>query len=288
MTEQKAPKIDMSKVANIKAIEAEDPQFAAKIKSVPNNKTSKFKFTDPERIKLPSGGRLYSNITADEDILNGYILMYPMTVKEEEILTTGRFLRSGIAIRMVLDNCIASDIAAKDLLVFDSNFILFYLRQISYGDEYKFGIKCESCKKKFKHTVSISEIKFEELDKNITEPIEVKLPRSKYTVQLVLPRNYHAELIFQKRNDAKDMDADNRLVTNLLSTTIGIFSPQGEEIQRKEWEEFFTALPAIDRAELAEASDYSTGIDEIKNLPCPYCGEEQDISIPTGMEFFRF
>ena len=66
-----------------------------------------------------------------------------MTLKEEQILSTPRFLKTGSATRMILENCIASDIDAKDILLFDSNFLLYYLRQISYGDEYTFTLKCD-------------------------------------------------------------------------------------------------------------------------------------------------
>ena len=190
MAENKVPKIDMANIKNMEAVRAMEPEVAKVIKKNFKQKDNKFKFTEPERIPLPSKGKLYNGITTDEDILNGFIYMYPMTAKEEEIITTPRFIRTGVATRMVLDNCIASDLSAKDLLTFDSNFLLFYLRQISYGDEYKFGVKCDnpSCRKQFRHTVHISELKFEEMKEDFSEPIIVNLPRSKYSVELMLPR----------------------------------------------------------------------------------------------------
>jgi uncharacterized C2H2 Zn-finger protein len=190
---------------------------------------------------------------------------------------------------MVLENCIASNIEAKDLLIFDSNFLFFYLRQISYGDEYKFGIKCPSCRKTFKHDIKISELKFENLPEDIDEPIEVKLPYSKYTVSLVLPRVFHTEVIYQKRAQlTEEEDAeDNKLLSTALATTIAIKDKNGILVPEKDWEEFYKAIPGMDRAEIQERTTYETGIDEINNLSCPMCGEVFNTTVPMGVEFFR-
>jgi len=290
MAEEKIPKIDVSKIKNMQAIKEMEPEVAKVLKKNFKQKDNKFKFTEPERIQLPSKGRLYAGITTDEDILNGFIFMYPMTAKEEEIITTPRFVRTGVATRMVLDNCIASDISAKDLLAFDSNFLLYYLRQISYGDEYKFGVKCTNCGKQFRHTVNISELAFEELDENITEPLIINLPKSKYSIELVIPRVFHSEIIYQQKNNSKkddEEDEGSKLLSRVKVTTLCIKDQNGLEIPKKDWNDFYSAIPAMDRAEISEHTVIDTGIDELKRVECPHCGDEMDLLIPMGIEFFR-
>jgi len=295
------PELDLSKIANAEAVKAKGDDTIEKAKRKVNQgneqkffkkRGGKFNFVQPEKIPLPSGGRLYKSVTDDPDILNGYIYMYPMTVKEEEILSTSRFLKSGAATRMVLDNCIASNIDAKDILLFDSNFLLFYLRSISYGDDYKFKLQCSNsaCEQEFDHTVHISKLSFEELPETVEEPIKIILPRTKYTVYTVLPRLFHSEEIYQRNLKRKKStsDADSRMVDNLLATIIKIVSPAGEEIKSGDWEEFLTALPGIDRAELKEKTDYSTGVDKLNGVVCPYCGADYSGTIPIGVDFFRF
>jgi hypothetical protein len=272
------PKLDLNKVQNVPGKQ---------------KKSSKFDFREAEMIPLPSKGRLYSSVTDDKDILNGYIKMYPMTVKEEEILSTSRFLKAGIATRMVLDNCIASNIDAKDILLFDSNFLLFYLRSMSYGDEYKFKIKCTNsgCEREFEHKVEISKLEFEELPDDVNEPITVTLPKCGYTVSFVLPRLAHSEEIYAKNKKRKKSttDADQSMVDNLVVTSVKITAPDGTEVPMGDWEEFYEALIGLDRATLKEASNYSTGVDELKGVACPYCGEEiSGGSIPVWIDFFRF
>lgn len=290
--------IDLSAVRNMEAVEAKEPDFEERMtkqkSTSPERKVreSKFHFTESELVPLPSGGHLYKDITNDDEILSGKIRMTSMTAKEEEILSTTRFIRSGSSIRMVLDRCIISDIDAKDILLFDSNFLMFYLRKLSYGDEYRFDITCQNpiCKRKFKYKLNISEIEYEELPEDVTEPIEVTLPVSKYTVKLVLPRLYHSEEIYSRNLGRKksDNDSDKRLIDNLVVTTLDVLDDEGESISKLDWEEFYEALPTKDTSLLREKTRFDTGIDTLDNVVCPYCEEDYSGTIPLGTDFFRF
>lgn len=276
----KAPKIDMSKISNV-------PQSVMKTR-----KSGKFNFSEAEMVSLPSRGALYKNVTDDVDILNGQIQMYPMTVKDEEILSTSRFLKSGAATRMVIDNCVASDIDARDILLYDSNYLLFFLRGISYGNDYKFKLKCSnsSCGMEFDHTVKIDELEFEELPEDVKEPFSVVLPKCKYKVTFVLPRLAHSEEIYNRNRKRKKStaDSDQRMVDNLIVTTIKITDPNGEDVPAGDWEEFYESLIGMDRAELSEKADFSTGVDTLDGVVCPYCESDFSGSIPIGVDFFRF
>jgi len=284
--------IDLSKIKNIDAAEATEPGFTERIKTSRKAVSPKFQFTDAELIPIPSRGRLYESVTDDKDILKGFIKMFPMTIKEEEILSTPRFIKSGSATRMILERCLASDMDAKDLLLFDSNFLLFYLRKISYGDKYKFEITCSNaiCERKFTHEVDISKLVFEDLPKSVKEPIVVKLPRSKYTVKAILARLYHSEEIFMRNQNRKrsTSDEDKRMIDNLVVTTVEILDDKKNQVNKSDWEEFFEALPGIDAGLLREKTTFSTGVDELKDVVCPYCDADYSGTIPIGPEFFRF
>jgi len=278
-TPPKAPKIDMDKIVNV-------PKGERK------KKKGKFSFTEAEVTPLPSRGLLYKSVTQDPDILNGQIQMYPMTVKDEEILSTNRFLKTGAATRMVIDNCVASDIDARDILLYDSNYLLFFLRGISYGNDYNFKLKCSnsSCGMEFEHTVKINELEFEELPEDIKEPFVVELPKSKYKVTFVLPRLAHSEEIYNRNRKRKKStnSSDQRMVDNLIVTTIKITDPDGNDIPPGDWEEFYESLIGMDRAELNEKADFSTGVDKLEGVVCPYCESDYSGSIPIGIDFFRF
>lgn len=287
--------LDLSSARNLKAAEKVDPGLKNVVENskTSNRKKSKFNFIKSELIPLPSGGKLYKPVCKDQEVVKkGQIRMKPMTVKEEEILSTPRFLKAGIATRMILERCIDSDIDARDILLFDSNFLMFYLRSISYGDEYNFDLQCTAvtCEKKFEHVVKISELPFEELDSSVKEPLKIKLPLSHYTVEAILPRLYHTEEIYQRNSNRKKAttDSDRRLLDNMLVTTLNIYDEEGELIDEDDWQEFYEALPGGDAGLLRETFAFSTNIDEIKNIECPYCNTMFEGSIPMGPEFFRF
>jgi len=288
--------IDFSKVANLKAATKKDRGLEEivekKISSNQRSRSERFRFSESELIPLPSKGKLYKNVTDDKDILDGFIRLFPMTVKEEEILSSQRHLKTGSSTRLILQNCLDSAIDAKDILVFDSNFLLFYLRKISYGDEYSFELSSseDSLRRKFKHTIKISELAFEELDDSITEPIVINLPYSKYTIECILPRMYHIEEMYKMtaRRPVSSDSEDKRLIDNLLVTTVRILDKEKKEVLSKYWEEFYESLPGMDIAEVRERTKFDTGVDEIKGIVCPYTKREMDLTIPMGPEFFRF
>ena len=291
----KKTEIDLTKIKNIQAVNKTEPGFEDRVVRVAEQKKAKegkFNFSAAELIPLPSGGRLYSLVTTDTDVLKGFIRMRPMTIKEEEILSTSRFAKTGSTTRMIIDRCLDSEIDAKDILLYDSNFLLFYLRKISYGDEYQFPLTCANpvCEKKFDHKINISQLSFETLPEDFEEPIVVGLPVSKYTVKVILPRLYHSEEIYMRNMNRKKRsdEEDKRLVDNIIVTTIEIIDPDGKAISRGDWEEFINSLPAMDRAELTKASSYTTGVDKLQDVACPYCGSDFSGTVPIGPEFFRF
>jgi hypothetical protein len=291
----KKTEIDLSKLKNMAAVNKAEPGFEDRITKVAaQTKTGKFNFTPSELIPLPSGGRLYAKpeITTDPDIIKGFIRMKPMTIKEEEILSTSRFAKTGSTTRMIMSRCIESEIDAKDILLYDSNFLMFYLRKISYGDEYNFELVCGNgnCEKKFEHKILISELKFDTLPESFIEPIEVKLPVSKYTVVTILPRLYHSEETYMRNMNRKKKadEEDRRLTDNILVTTLEILDPEGKKLPRSDWEEFMGALPGMDRAELTKRTSVSTGVDKLEGIECPYCGTDYSGTVPVGAEFFRF
>lgn len=280
--------INLANVANVQALETKDEGAVELIKVAKKESYKKregrFSFVKPELIPLPSKGLLYQ-FCDDEEVKSGFIRLYPLTLAEEEILTTTKFLKTGVATRMIFDNCIASNIDASDLLTFDSTYLLYRLRQISYGDDYIINLKCpsSSCEREFKETIKISELKFEELKDDVEEPIVVKLPMSNYTVTLVYPRVIHGEKLYMKQ---KDSDENNTRLLNLIITTVSIQDEKGKELNPKDWEAFYKAIPAGDRAELTSATKIDTGIDKIKCV-CPHCGESWSETVPIGAEFFR-
>ena len=91
-----------------------------------------------ENITLPSLGKYY-----DDKMPNGIIEVRPMTAMDEKVLYNKRTKDEFSNIVKLISSCVRlpNELEMKDLTTGDLNFILFYLRGISYGDEFNFNIK---------------------------------------------------------------------------------------------------------------------------------------------------
>jgi len=244
-----------------------------------------------ETVELPSHGKLYQDVTDDSDILEGQIKIRPMTLTEEKILATNRLIKTGQALDMVFKNCIKSKIDPLDLLSSDRLFLMFYLRGISYGNEYTFTLRCPNpmCGRQFRYTVDISQQPVKEINEDIEEPIKAVLPKTKAVIYYHLPRG--RDEIALRKLEEKTMhssDVDNTATERFMMLIDKIEAPDGTEIEKKEWRAFLNSLIAYDISYLREdMTDKDGGIEPIKNVACPYCGEEFDADIPVTVDFFR-
>lgn len=284
---------DLTKISNLEALKATDVGATDVFRTAGSTrKKSKFNFRNSELVPLPSRGFLYGGVTTDPEILEqGHIRLLPMTVAEEQILSTQKYIKNGSTFRMILDRCIDSDIDAKDILQMDALYLMFVLRSISYGDKYEFTLKCPNvtCGKKFTHSVDISKVPYNTLKERIIEPIEIKLPISKFTIQVRLPRVYDDEVITMMESNDKISSDETRkdYIYRYYVSTIAIFDEDMNEVPKEDWIDFFEALPGYDRSEINKAISFTSGIEDIKNIVCPYCETEFDTTIPVGVEFFR-
>lgn len=245
-----------------------------------------------ELVELPSHGYLYKNATTDSDVLDGKIRIRPMTVKEEKILSTVRLVKSGQALDLVFKNCIKSNIDTLELLSSDRSFLMLWLRNVSYGNVYKFNLQCPDagCQKKFETEVDLTAHPVKELeDPSIKEPFEITLPVSKQVVQFRLPRGKDEMEIMKLQNQPKKLnEADDDIVKRLTSCIIKITRPDGTVVSDKEKKSVVESWIARDSSVLRnKMEDLDCGVEDIKGIVCPYCGNEFDTAIPITENFFR-
>ena len=294
------PKVDLSKISNLTAGTNNDSitraiekakRLQVKPKAEVLKPQSKFNFVNSSIIDLPSGGKFYDK--NDPNLSKGKIEILPITLKEEEILSTERFVQEGTATIKVLDNCIQSNIKAEDLLLYDYSYLLFYLKKISYQDEHTFSIQCTNpdCGNIFEAGFKISDLSFNEIPENMKEPYRIDLPQTEYTVVFEVPRVRHlkeydkAQILARKIKD-KDFSG---LAELFAVRTLAIIDKDGEEVQREDWRDFFKSLPAKDRRALADESNFENGVSKImETITCPVCKTVMGGGIPVTDELFRF
>lgn len=285
----KLPEIDLTKIKNLEAVEKNDSSFASSIKEkgIQDRRRAakrKFNFSVASSFELPSGGRFYQDAD-DEDLRRGIIKLLPMGMAEEEILTNKAYANNSSTFRVLFDTCIESNYPAKKLLSYDGVYLMYALRQITYGSDYHFKIKCSECKKEFNYDMDVSEIDFEEL-KEETDEREIKLPVSKFTVTMRLLRLGDEEEIARLEKKYEDDEDITDNVLNFFVRTTSIRDDKGDEVEPRDWLDFYTALPAKDKQAIKKSFENAVNDPKII-LTCPKCGNKITMSVPLTEDFFR-
>lgn len=285
-----APKLDLSKIKNAEAVKKAEPAsrpLAKKIdETVKRVSKSKFCFTEEHEIQLPTNGLLYQDCE-DPDIKSGMIRLKPMSLADEEIISNQSYIKNGSVFRRLLDSCITSNIQAKELVPYDTYYLLYALRRITYGEDYKFEITCPNCGKKYEYSLNVSDMSFEELkpEDNVQPIITLKLPVSKFTITIktvTLGTEEEANRLSKTSNAGET-------VLSYVARTEQLLDNNDDPISPDDYIDFFEALPGRDRAEISKAFEK---IDNLKiptvTVTCPKCGEEDEMQVPFNREFFRY
>lgn len=281
------PKIDLSNVGNMDMLGAE---AAANVKKNIGTRARqaakrKFNFNEPEVLPLPSHGKFYQD-SDDENLRKGFVALTPMSLADEEILTNKAYLKNGSTFRVLYDTCMASNYPAQKLLSFDATYMMYALRNITYGDDYKFKVTCADCEKEFEHTMNLSDIVWKEFDESTEDVRVINLPKSKFTVTMPLSRLGDEErLEFLKKQNANNPFATETVLT-FVNKTQSIKDPNGNEINPADWIEFYHELPGMDKSTINKAFEDAVNQPEVM-CTCPHCGNAIKMDVPITADFFR-
>lgn len=283
-----APALDLSKVKNLNANKAKGNNVSgieAKVESQTNKaRKSKFCFTEEHEIEIPTKGYLYQD-AEDEDIKKGIVRMRPMSLSDEEIIANQTYIKNGTVFAHLLNSCILNNFDANELVPYDVYYLIYALRQITYGEDYEFEITCPNCEKKYNYTMKIADVDFETLETKETIVKEIKLPVSKYKLTM---RNSKLGDEFEIYRMSKDSDYGEAVLGH-VARTISIIDNKGEEVEKEDYADFFDAIPGQDRAEITKAFKNIEGM-KIPTITCecPKCGFENITAIPFNKNFFRY
>tara|TARA_R100000458_G_C8268307_1_gene243152 strand:- start:1361 stop:2275 length:915 start_codon:yes stop_codon:yes gene_type:complete len=222
--------------------------------------------TDWRPLKLPSRGKAY--IDCDENIM-----IRPFTFAEEKKLRGIRKAAQGAdVINSLIEDCVEGlDFASMTLE--DKNYILFKLREISYGDEYTINATCDECGAENKLVVNISEVPVAYAADEYEEPFSVTLPDSKQEVKFVTARC----------KDEKYLETAEKLMDNLWRFALSV----GKYSEQKVIKSFFEKTTVRDIAFFREElSKERYGMNKSMSYECAGCGAVTRSMIPFTESFF--
>lgn len=257
-----------------------------------------------ETCALPSRG-LYYGWT------NGNVQVRAMTQTAEKILATQRLAQSGEAIDYLFKNCcqFPAGFEPQQLLVGDKTFILFYLRGITYGNLYEFGVKCPECETMSTYTYDLNGLAntIKWADPNMgSGPFRVDLPHltqvmgrpvwirlrfltSGDTNSMVQREKAKKKTNSKVRNSGvqtqREVTIDQTISDNLDLMTISLMD---DVTDRMSVRRFIEKLHAVDTSAIRDwLKKYTPGIDTTVEIECNNCSHEYKIGLPITEDFFR-
>ena len=251
---------------------------------------SDFTFNIPKlEVPLPSLGKTYPLGRDDKPI--DKVTLRAMTAKDENILHSPAYVQSGFAFVKVVQSCITPpiNIEVADMLVGDANLLLFMLRVLSYGNEYKAsGVECPECKAKFEFDFDLTKgSSTKELIVEPTRPNENRfdfaLPQSGHKIEFMLETrtvNNEIEAINKK---LKKNHSEQSVTTRLKNLILTIDGKEDKKLIAEFVDEHLTSKDSL--ALRNYMNSISPRLDLKQQIICPECGETVEVDIPLDYTF---
>lgn len=242
--------------------------------------------TVSEIYTLPSLGKIYGEDFPQE------VTIRSMTTFEEKMRLGNQGFWNTIC--NILDAVVTSpeNFSAKEMSLFDFQFLMYKMRTVSYGPTYKVSITCPHCGKQSVVNIDLDAMKVNYLQEGITDSFEIgPLPRSKDTIQCRFMRVY--DEIANERRAKEILKRSPEYVgdpTYILNIASKISAINGEAVTNLEAQLYVEKMNAMDSAYLRGAYDKiigDVGMDTLCMETCPNCGEELEFELPFNSEFFR-
>lgn len=238
-----------------------------------------------ETYQIP-GYALYDPNTVDKNFT-----LRAMTTKEEKLRVSSIGMKT---ISKIIKNCLVShpDLDVTQLKLFDLQYLMYKLRIVTYGNEYKVNLVCPYCNRVTDMTIDLDKLKVVEVPEEFEEPFEIgPLPMSKDTLQCRLLTAKDVDDIFEeskkKLEKFPEMEEDPSFI---IEQQHKILSVNGEQMVPQMLQDYIEGLHARDfqyfNSKYEQMSE-GFGIDKKVTCKCQHCNKEFERELPMTEEFFR-
>lgn len=243
-----------------------------------------------DAVGLPSLGKVYP---VDSPLHGARLVeIRSMTARDEDILSSAGLLKQGKAISALLKSCIVDRTIDPDqLIIGDRNAILIAIRITGYGAEYKISVDCPACGQGVDHTFDLAQLPIKNLGADPVAPgtnaFPFTLPVSKKEVTFkLLTGADDRELsvtLDRMRKIAGPGNTEPGVTQRLLHSIISF----NKETDRTKLSRLVPNLPARDAREFRQRiEEVMPGVEMRQTFHCPACGDESEVDVPMGTEFF--
>lgn len=240
--------------------------------------------TITESYNLPSNGKIYKKPVKAE------VTLRSMNTEDE----MKRLSPSDTPYKVMselIEGCMLEkpSISVYDMCIGDYQYLLHKLRIVTYGPEYKIGVRCPICGKIDTKKYNLDELELHEYDKSIDDLIEVVLPTSgkKLTLNFQTPRIL--DYISKRKKEILKKSPEAFDPTYLLTLQSLIDTVDGEKLTETKLESLVRKLPMRDAnmlIQISEKLNNKVGLDTNITVSCSQCGNNFDTTFRFTSEFF--
>jgi len=230
-------------------------------------------------LELPSRGIYYPN--GKKSVRVAYL-----TASDENILSSPSLINSNSVVtellrRKVLDR----DLPVDDIVEEDRQAILIFLRNTSFGSEYKFSVLDSKTNNEFETTVDLSEVKIKDfnLQPDINNEYNFYLEKSQTDITFnFLTKKQETEI--DKIRESWNGNGVAPIITKQLEFMIKSVGGIRDALQIRN---FIEKMPIKDSQDFRKfVKENKPGLDLTKTVKTP-SGEDIQVNIGFGVEFFR-
>ena len=216
-------------------------------------------------VDLPTAGVFTNGV--------GSIEIRPFTFEDEKILRSiKKVTDGGNVINTLIQRC-TKDLDFNNISLVDKNFILFKLREISYGNDYGIEVDCNSCGETNELTVELDKLPVKYADLTSSKSTSIVLPDSEVTIEYTYPT----------ASDEKFLNNPGHLMDNIWRFVKSI----NGHSERMIIQGFITKTSGKDVTVLRKAIfDNEFGLQTKVNFLCNSCGDDSVIELPINESFF--
>ena len=235
---------------------------------------------------LPSKGKIYSPEIDPE------VTLRTMTTSEE----MRRMSSSDYPYKVMADiikDCMVSgpEIHPYDVCLGDYLFLMYKLREVTYGSSYTLETRCPFCNTKNIDTVDLNDLIIKEFNPIIFKYMEFELPQTKKRVKIKFQTPRMLDTVDEKIRHHKKKSIDKSTNPELIYTiSTMIESIDNETPNILDVEKWVPTLPMLDTQTIlsyAEIVNGVIGIDRGLEVTCDMCKLSYETSFRIGPEFFR-
>lgn len=218
-------------------------------------------------IDLPSQGLLSNGE-------NKTVKIRPFTFEDEKMLRSLKKASQGNKVIESLIQRATKELNYHKLSLVDKTFILFKLRELSYGNNYEVEVECPQCSAKNGLMIELDKLPVVKLDPEVELDTKITLPDSEVEVEFRYP---------MAMDDAVLTDMEN-IMDNLFRFVKTIDGHDSRIIIQK----FLTKTTGRDVLTLQKkifGMDF--GIQSKVNFICSECNKDSAIELPINESFFN-